>query len=143
MCLVNKAPDYSGAFIILRTNFPELKAYGLSSPGHMMLIPIGMTFTSGSGNEVVCLAMDLLAKRVVGKSLAQLTQNMSATWRSLVSGQIRWIGPEVSIDLIKITPHLPHVLQLFSANHDFCVERSVAHGYRCRRQCNMGSLGSI
>ena len=28
--LVNKSPDYSGAFIILRTNIPKLKAYGSS-----------------------------------------------------------------------------------------------------------------
>jgi hypothetical protein len=59
-----------------------------------------MTFTSGSGNEVVCLAIQTLAKRIVGKSLAQLTKNMAQTWRTLVSGQIRWIGPEVSN-----TPH--------------------------------------
>jgi L-galactonate dehydratase len=55
-----------------------------------------MTFTSGSGNEVVCLAMQTLAQRIVGKSLAELTDNMALTWRTLVSGQIRWIGPEVS-----------------------------------------------
>lgn len=140
---MNKAPDYSGAFIILRTNFPELKAYGLSSLRDLMLIPIGMTFTSGSGNEVVCLAMDLLAKRVVGKSLAQLTENMSDTWRSLVSGQIRWIGPEVSIHFHQNPPTLTPPPPTISTNHDFCVERSIAHGYRCCRQCNMGSLGSI
>jgi hypothetical protein len=79
---MNKSPDYSGAFIILRTNIPNLKAYG-------------MTFTSGSGNEVVCVAMETLAKRIVGKSLAAITENMSVTYRTLVSGQIRWIGPEV------------------------------------------------
>jgi L-galactonate dehydratase len=54
-----------------------------------------MTFTSGSGNEVVCLAIETLAQRVVGKSLAELTENMATIWRTLVSGQIRWIGPEV------------------------------------------------
>jgi hypothetical protein len=26
--LVNKSPDYSGAFVILHTNHPNLKAYG-------------------------------------------------------------------------------------------------------------------
>ncbi len=29
ICLVNKSPDYSAAFVILRTNIPNLKAYGL------------------------------------------------------------------------------------------------------------------
>ena len=65
-----------------------------------------MSFTSGSGNEVVCLAMETLAKRVVGKSLAELTNEMSSTWRTLVSGQIRWIGPEV--------PHTPTPIPLIT-----------------------------
>jgi len=56
-----------------------------------------MTFTSGSGNEVVCVAMETLAKRIVGMSLSAITENMSVTYRTLVSGQIRWIGPEVII----------------------------------------------
>ena len=55
----------------------------------------GMSFTTGSGNEVVCLALETLARQIVGKSLGQLTENMAQTWRTLVSGQIRWIGPEV------------------------------------------------
>ena len=29
ICLVNKSPDYSAAFVVLRTNVPNLKAYGL------------------------------------------------------------------------------------------------------------------
>ena len=98
MASVNKSPDYSGAFVILRTNIPNLKAYGESCYLESitgLIRPLGMTFTSGSGNEVVCLAMETLAKRIVGKSLAQLTGNMAETWRALVSGQIRWIGPEV------------------------------------------------
>ena len=61
----------------------------------MLIRQKGMTFTSGSGNEVVCLAMETLAKRIEGKSLRDLTENMQLTYRDLVSGQLRWIGPEV------------------------------------------------
>jgi L-galactonate dehydratase len=60
-----------------------------------------MTFTSGSGNEVVCLAIETLAQRIVGQSLAELTDNMAKTWRTLVSGQIRWIGPEVPFHTLR------------------------------------------
>ena len=99
ICLVNKRPDYSAAFVILRTNVPNLKAYGLILFSLCIVQCAnnitGMSFTSGSGNEVVCLAMETLAQRIVGKSLAELTANMGHTWRTLVSGQIRWIGPEV------------------------------------------------
>lgn len=99
--LVNKSPDYSAAFVILRTNVPNLKAYGLI-PFSLRIARCanniaGMSFTSGSGNEVVCLAMETLAQRIVGKSLAELIANMGHTWRTLVSGQIRWIGPEVPL----------------------------------------------
>lgn len=105
--LVNKSPDYSAAFVILRTNVPNLKAYGLI-PFSLRIARCanniaGMSFTSGSGNEVVCLAMETLAQRIVGKSLAELIANMGHTWRTLVSGQIRWIGPEVP---------LPHAILL-------------------------------
>lgn len=30
LSLVNKSPDYSGAFVILRTSHPNLEAYGAS-----------------------------------------------------------------------------------------------------------------
>src|ERR1700733_6958838 len=82
-----------------------------------------MTFTSGSGNEVVCLAMHTLAKRIVGRSLADLTENMAQTWRTLVSGQIRWIGPEV----LQFTPRiLPNpILSHSRSNSAYRKERST------------------
>lgn len=81
---VNKDPDYSAAYIVFSTSDPDIRAHS-------------MTFTNGVGNDVVCLAIETLAKTILGKSLAELTEDMSRTWRSLVSGQFRWIGPEVCL----------------------------------------------
>ena len=81
---MNDAGDYSSAYCILRTS-SDLE-------GH------GMTFTIGRGNSIVCAAIDAVAARIVGKSLAELTADMGRTWRYLVAdSQLRWIGPEKGV----------------------------------------------
>jgi len=80
---MNPDPDYSAAYVILRTD----DADGLT--GH------GLTFTIGRGTEVVVAAVRALAPLVVGRSTDELFPGMGAFWRSLVGdSQLRWIGPE-------------------------------------------------
>jgi L-galactonate dehydratase len=80
----NQDPDYSAAYTILHTN-TELNGHGFS-------------FTIGRGNDLVCSAAKLIAKRLIGKNLAELTANMGQTWRYLVSdSQVRWCGPEKGV----------------------------------------------
>lgn len=79
---MNKVGDYSAGYVVLKTDNPNL--YGC-----------GFTFTIGQGNDVVCLAIQHVAKRVVGKTMVELTKNMGKTWRYLCSGNARWIGPEI------------------------------------------------
>jgi L-fuconate dehydratase len=80
---MNPDPDYSAAYVILRTD----DADGLT--GH------GLTFTIGRGTEVVVAAVRALAPLVVGRSTDDLFPAMGAFWRSLVGdSQLRWIGPE-------------------------------------------------
>ncbi|WLS79857.1 L-fuconate dehydratase [Erwinia pyri] len=79
---MNPDPDYSAAYVILETD-----TVGLS--GH------GLTFTIGRGNEICCAAIHALEHLVVGQSLAAMTANMGAFWRSFTSdSQLRWIGPD-------------------------------------------------
>ncbi|KAL7274841.1 L-galactonate dehydratase [Rhizina undulata] len=81
---MNDAGDYSSAYCILQTD-TDLE-------GH------GMTFTIGRGNDIVCKAIDILAQRIIGKDLEELTENMGKTWRYLVAdSQLRWIGPEKGV----------------------------------------------
>lgn len=80
---MNRDPDYSAAYVILRTDSPQ----GLT--GH------GLTFTIGRGNEVCVAAIRALAPLLIGRTLEDLAADMAAFWRLLVGdSQLRWIGPE-------------------------------------------------
>ena len=80
---MNPDPDYSDAYVILRTDADD----GLE--GH------GFTFTIGRGTEVVVAAVHALEPLVVGASVERLESDMGAFWRDLVGdSQLRWIGPE-------------------------------------------------
>jgi L-fuconate dehydratase len=77
-------PDYSAAYVILKTNA------GLE--GH------GLTFTIGRGNEICVAAIGALRHLVVGQRLDDITADMAAFWRSLSSeSQLRWLGPEKGV----------------------------------------------
>jgi L-fuconate dehydratase len=78
---MNPHPDYSAAYVILRTD--------AAWEGH------GLTFTIGRGNEVVIAAIQALAPLVIGLTLEEITADMGAFWRRLAGdSQLRWIGPE-------------------------------------------------
>lgn len=80
------APDYSAAYVILRTDHPG----GLA--GH------GMTFTTGRGNDLCVAAIEAMRSFVVGRTLESLTDDLGAFWSSLVGdGQLRWVGPEKGV----------------------------------------------
>src|SRR5690348_10532296 len=65
---MNTAPDYSAAYVVLKTDSPR----GLE--GH------GLTFTTGRGTEIVVAAINALKYMMVGKSLKSFTENMGAFW---------------------------------------------------------------
>src|ERR687885_1603849 len=68
---MNPDPDYSAAYVILRTDSPA----GLE--GH------GLTFTIGRGNELCVAAIHALTPLVLGKTLESFTENMGAFWRMM------------------------------------------------------------
>ncbi|OWZ61029.1 hypothetical protein AYX15_06747, partial [Cryptococcus neoformans] len=81
---MNKECDYSAAYIVVKTN-SDLKGQG-------------MTFTIGRGNEIVCFAIEQIAKRIVGLDLAPIFADMGKFWDFLVSDpQHRWLGPEKGV----------------------------------------------
>ncbi len=80
---INRDPDYSAAYVILRTDSPD------SLAGH------GLTFTIGRGTEICVAAIQALAPRVIGRTLESFTADMGAMWRHVTGdSQLRWIGPE-------------------------------------------------
>ena len=83
---MNPDPDYSAAYVILKTNHPN------GMEGH------GLTFTIGRGNELCVAAIESLSHLVVGKTLESFTKDMRGFW-SMITGdsQLRWLGPEKGI----------------------------------------------
>src|ERR1700753_387048 len=66
---VNKDPDYSAAYCVLETD-GALQGYGLTCP-------------LGRGTELCVLAVEYLARFVVGRTLSEITANMGAWVREL------------------------------------------------------------
>jgi L-fuconate dehydratase len=78
-------PDYSAAYVVLRTNVEGLEGHGL-------------TFTIGRGNELCVDAARSLARLVVGRTLDGIVQDFAGFWRALASdSQLRWVGPEKGV----------------------------------------------
>ena len=79
---MNNAPDYSAAYIILKTNVT-----GLEGHGH--------TFTIGRGNEIVVKSIESLSIFLKDKSFDYIASNWMEFYYSIVNdSQLRWIGPE-------------------------------------------------
>lgn len=83
---MNPDPDYSAAYVILRTDDPE----GLC--GH------GFVFTIGRGNEVQTTALHALRHLVVGRRVADVLDDLGSFARTLTNdSQLRWLGPEKGV----------------------------------------------
>ncbi len=81
---VNKDPDYSAAYCILRTD-GEFEGHGL-------------TFTLGRGTDLVVQAAEYLATFITGKTLGSITADFVAFSRLLTDEtQFRWLGPEKGV----------------------------------------------
>jgi L-fuconate dehydratase len=77
---MNPDPDYSAAYVVLRTD--------TGAEGH------GFTFTIGRGNEVCRAALDALAPLVTGAPVDDLGEFAR---RLTHDSQIRWLGPEKGV----------------------------------------------
>jgi L-galactonate dehydratase len=122
----------SHPYVRLLTNHPGLVGEGIVSPPsscnstpHLQpppspdpetLTPLShqQAFSNGRGSELICLALDIFARRVVSKTMTQLTRNMGKTWRYMVSdSQYRWIGPEKSVTHLAVAGVLNAVWDLW------------------------------
>jgi L-fuconate dehydratase len=82
---MNPEPDYSAAYVVLRTSDPNLAGYSL-------------LFTTGRGNDVACAAVRALAPYIVGQDVDVLTADVGVLARGLTwDGQLRWLGPEKGV----------------------------------------------
>src|SRR5262245_6243616 len=81
---MNPDPDYSAAYVVLRTDDgPD--GYGLA-------------FTIGRGNDVQAAAIRALHPMVVGREIAETAADLAELNRELVGdSQFRWLGPEKGV----------------------------------------------
>jgi L-fuconate dehydratase len=80
---MNPDPDYSAAYLVLRTDDPDGHA------GH------GFAFTIGRGNDVQTAAIAALTPYVIGRPV---DADLGDLWREMVhDSQLRWLGPEKGV----------------------------------------------
>ncbi|MFF5290347.1 enolase C-terminal domain-like protein [Paractinoplanes globisporus] len=80
---MNPDPDYSAAYLVLRTDEPG------GPSGH------GFAFTIGRGNDVQTAAITALTPYLIGKPV---DTDLGDLWRELVhDSQLRWLGPEKGV----------------------------------------------
>jgi L-fuconate dehydratase len=83
---MNADPDYSAAYVVLRTDSPD----GLC--GH------GFVFTIGRGNDIQTNACAALAYLVVGRRVEEIVSDLGAFAQTLTGdSQLRWLGPEKGV----------------------------------------------
>jgi L-fuconate dehydratase len=83
---MNPDPDYSAAYVLLRTDEPG------GQTGH------GFAFTIGRGNDVQTVACSALHHLVVGRDVDEIASDLGAFARTLTNdSQLRWLGPEKGV----------------------------------------------
>jgi L-fuconate dehydratase len=81
---MNPDPDYSAAYVIVRTDD--------GPDGH------GFAFTIGRGNDVQAAAIRALEQHVVGLDVDTTCDDLGAVYRELTGdSQLRWLGPEKGV----------------------------------------------
>ncbi|MER7006954.1 L-fuconate dehydratase [Dactylosporangium sp. NPDC000555] len=89
---MNPDPDYSAAYVVLRTDCPQSTEDPTGHEGH------GFAFTIGRGNEVQTAAIHALRPYLIGRLVKEVLDDLGGLWRELVhDSQLRWLGPEKGV----------------------------------------------
>jgi L-fuconate dehydratase len=84
---MNPAPDYSAAYLVIRTDSPDPEL-----AGH------GFAFTIGRGNDVQLAAIRLLEPFLAGQDLDEVLADLGGLGRRLVSDSpLHWLGPSCGV----------------------------------------------
>src|SRR5215831_13060536 len=82
---MNPDPDYSAAYVVLRTDAPGLEGHALC-------------FTIGRGNDIMVAAIAALQDHVVGRPVADVRADLGGLSAAMIGdSQLRWLGPEKGI----------------------------------------------
>lgn len=87
---MNPDPDYSAAYVVLRTDGADGDGGGIE--GH------GFCFTIGRGNEVMAAAIEALRPYLTGRPVPRTAADLGKLYRDLThDSQLRWLGPEKGV----------------------------------------------
>jgi L-fuconate dehydratase len=82
---MNSDPDYSAAYVVLRTEAGRYEGNALC-------------FTIGRGNDVVVAAIKALRSHVVGRYATDIASDLGRLSADLINdSQLRWLGPEKGV----------------------------------------------
>ncbi len=77
-------PQYSYAVCVLKTNTP--------------MEGVGLAFTLGAGNDLVCQAIQYLSVKLIGAEIEELMADFGTTYRKLADEpSLRWLGPHKGV----------------------------------------------
>jgi L-fuconate dehydratase len=80
---MNPAPDYSAAYVVIRTDAPDPAV-----SGH------GFAFTIGRGNDVQLAAIRLLEPFLAGQDMDEVLADLGGlAWRLARDSPLHWLGP--------------------------------------------------
>ena len=81
---VHTVPQYAYAVCVLKT---DVNVEG-----------VGLTFTLGEGNDLVCRAVDYLAQELVGREITELMADFGSIFAALTDSPCyRWLGPHKGV----------------------------------------------
>jgi L-fuconate dehydratase len=110
---MNRDPDYSAAYVVVRANSGEV--------GHSFV------FTIGRGNEVSVAALRAVEGLVVGLDVDEALSDMGAFGRLLThDSQLRWLGPEKGVVHMAIGAVINAVWDLFARRRGLPLWRLLA-----------------
>lgn len=90
---VHSAPVYSYATTYLETDARPARRGAAGG-----LTGTGIVLTVGTGNELVCSAIDLLAGELIGREIEELMAQFGAVSRRLADHpRLRWLGPHKGV----------------------------------------------
>ena len=89
---MNPSPDYSAAYVVIRTDAADPAEPGVPLAGH------GFVFTIGRGNEVALAAIRALEPLVAGRDVDTVLADLGGLGRRLTADSpLRWLGPECGV----------------------------------------------
>ncbi|HLH57584.1 MAG TPA: enolase C-terminal domain-like protein [Streptosporangiaceae bacterium] len=89
---MNPSPDYSAAYVVIRTDADDPVTPGAALAGH------GFVFTIGRGNDVQLAAIRALEPFLAGLDVDEVLADIGGLYRRLAwDSPLRWLGPECGV----------------------------------------------